>query len=366
MKAANPVGTHCRSCLKGKVREILNVGPQPPSNIYLKSANAPVPSHPLRLGVCPDCGLVQLIDPMPENMARYQGANIKLIEPEKHLDNLAATLKEMAPNSGALVRGVSDTDASLIARLENLGLKACPEKDGHEKVDILIGRSILEHARNPIRFVEQCRSQLNPGGLLVFEVPECQRIFQNNWHFFLWEEHILYFTPQSLRRFMEQCGLHVLDIINYELAPENSLVVIARPGGILEATDTGENVAAQVAEATDFGASFEKCADEARTMIDNYRHGEVIFWGAGHLGAKYINFYGIADRLTTVIDDNPEKQGLFLPGSVLKIQDSSWLDSHPECMCLMAVSKDAQDKIIINHHSSNINWHSIYQDKTDA
>ena len=41
--------------------------------------------------------------------------------------------------------------------------------------------------------------------------------------------------------------------------------------------------------------------------------------GAGHLSGAFINLYGLAEQIEFVADDNPNKQGLLMPGSRLPI-----------------------------------------------
>ena len=47
--------------------------------------------------------------------------------------------------------------------------------------------------------------------------------------------------------------------------------------------------------------------------------------GAGHMTERFVNLYGLAERIEFVVDDSPNKQGLFMPGSRLPILPSSEL-----------------------------------------
>lgn len=351
----------CRNCLESPLLEVFNAGPQPPGNIYLQSRDEDFPVHPLRLGVCPSCGLVQLIDPMPEKMVHCQGPGPKLNEPEKHLDELAMLLLAGVDPSGLSVSGASEIDDSLLKRLEKQGCKISTE----EKCDILVARRILEHAFNPREFIANCLERLKPGGLLVLEVPDCERMFHNNWHFFVWEEHIIYFTPATLRGFISQCGLEAVDMINYELPLENSLVILARknPQSSQPEISAKKDVDKMIAQAKNFGASFAASAANARARLQECKGRGNCFFGAGHLGLKYINFYGLGKLLDVVLDGNPAKQGLFLPDCGLEIKSPAWLASHPHALCLMAINPDSQQKVIGNFSQyQDVIWQSIFMD----
>ena len=67
--------------------------------------------------------------------------------------------------------------------------------------------------------------------------------------------------------------------------------------------------------------------------------------GAGHLTGAFLNLYGLADRIEFVADDNPNKQGLFMPGSRLPILASSELLAREIDLCLMSVRPEIEDTV---------------------
>ena len=68
-------------------------------------------------------------------------------------------------------------------------------------------------------------------------------------------------------------------------------------------------------------------------------------FGAGHLAAKFINFYDIAGYISGVIDDNPDKQGLYMPGSGVPIIGSDVLDKGEVDVCLHTLSPESEKKV---------------------
>jgi SAM-dependent methyltransferase len=51
---------------------------------------------------------------------------------------------------------------------------------GRESVDFVVANHLLEHLVNPVRFLEQCREILTPGGLLFLGLPDKRHIFDRN------------------------------------------------------------------------------------------------------------------------------------------------------------------------------------------
>lgn len=374
MNTINPVDARCHGCHMPQVEMVLDLGPQPPSNLFLGNATQQYPTHPLRFGVCTSCGLAQIIDPMPKHMVRCTHDWLRYDEPEQHLDDLASYLSCAAGKQKPQVCGVSYKDTTLLNRLENYGwgVSTAPTASHAEQTDVLIARHILEHARNPQQFIASCSAMIRPDGLLVIEVPGFERMLQQHQHCFLWEEHILYFTKANLKNFLLSCNLEVLEVLEYPLPLENSIVAIARPAqsAAPAACSNKASLDDQLGMVRAFGSSLHSQAAKAQEALKGaVRAGKAIsLFGAGHLGMKYIHFYGLEPFLKTVLDDHPQKRGTFLPGSLLPVTDSTWLAQHPDGVCLVAVNPE-KHAILQQRHAffapGGGKWHSIFSDLTD-
>ncbi|MFC1461945.1 hypothetical protein ACFLQR_05465, partial [Verrucomicrobiota bacterium] len=115
--------TKCRLCDKDAVDELLNPGPQPICNRFLKKRDEPEESFSLTVGQCRTCGLVQLIDDVPaaELLPPYEW--ISYNEPEGHLDTLTDIIAgSPALEKQSVICGVSFKDDSLLRRLNDRGI----------------------------------------------------------------------------------------------------------------------------------------------------------------------------------------------------------------------------------------------------
>ena len=54
----------CNLCQREKVKEILDLGEQPVCHRFLFSPKEKEYKHPVTIGQCLDCGMVQLMEPM--------------------------------------------------------------------------------------------------------------------------------------------------------------------------------------------------------------------------------------------------------------------------------------------------------------
>ncbi len=370
----------CLGCGADRTEQRLDLGPQPPSNRFLRSVDEPVPVHPLVLVQCARCGLVQLADPMPVEMVRSRFEWLTYNEPEGHLDRLVDRLAERIAQAGLVaptVVGVTYKDDSTLARIARRGLGVTRRLDPgadlgiddplasletfqqaltpvrarelaarHGRADVLIVRHILEHAHDPGAFLDACSELTQPGGLVVFEVPDSSTFLDACDYSFLWEEHICYFTPGTLHGLLGARGLDGVETLVYPYALENSLnaIVVNRRGAVQPpAADDRE-----LERGRRFGAAFAGRRGECRGAIESLAADgtRVAAFGAGHLAAKFINFNGVADLLDGVIDDNPNKQRLFMPGSRLPIIGSAAMADPALGACLMSLSPESEQKVV--------------------
>jgi len=69
-------------------------------------------------------------------------------------------------------------------------------------------------------------------------------------------------------------------------------------------------------------------------------------FGAGHLAAKFLNLFDLQDLVYCVIDDNPHKLGLRMPGSGVPVRPSSVLIDEKIDLCLLSLSPESEKKVI--------------------
>lgn len=368
----------CIGCGADTIKEIINLGPNPPSNRFLAAMEEDCEVHPIEFGYCSRCGLAQLINAMSPETVRSHFDWITYNEPEGHLDDLVDTLwtkTSASPNTRII--GVTYKDDSTIARFNRKGLQSTyrlkqVEDLGIEEplasletiqgvltssivqkiasrinqADIVLVRHILEHAHQPRRLLEACRNMAKPGGLLVFEVPDCRKILNGHDHCFLWEEHISYFTPETLRVFFESAGFREVDMRIYPYPMEDSLIAIVR--NVLSKPQKNRiDVDSEIARLEDFASTFLARGRRIKQHLQmlQVQGKTIVLFGAGHLAAKFINIYNLTSCLSGVIDDNPNKLGRFMPGSKVRIISSSCLDSGEIDLCLLTLNPESEQKV---------------------
>jgi hypothetical protein len=368
----------CISCRTHSVGVILDFGPQPPSNRFFPPDQPQSESHTLALGCCAACALVQLIRPMPPEMVRARHAWISYNEPEGHLDRMTDDLIGMCRlGEGARIVGLTYKDDTTLARFNQRGFPTTYRFDSradlgienplaglesiqqamtaeraawlvnrHGRADLLLVRHVLEHAHAPLQFLEALAQLVKPTGHLVFEMPESTKFLTACDYSFVWEEHVSYFTAQTAGRLMQQAKLDPWLIRAYPYPLEDSLMAVVRPG--FAGPSAGVPVAAEIDRAAGFGKHFAATRERMHSDLSRLKQEgrRVAIFGAGHLAVKFLNLFGLKDLVYCVIDDNPDKVGLCMPGSGLPVRPSSVLMDEGIDLCLLSLSPESETKVI--------------------
>lgn len=378
--------SECCVCKSKSIEKLLDTGQQPISNRFISNLDENEYTHRMVQGQCNSCGLVQLVDmaPASELLSRYEW--IAYNEPEGHLDDLTDIITRLPDiNKDSTFLGVSFKEDSTLVRLNNLGFRntrridpnidlGITEKGAaietiqdrlktntldrviqkYGQSDVVIARHILEHAFEPKQFMKSMYSLVKNSGYVVFEVPDCTKMLDTLDYTMLWEEHILYLTPATFKGCLGFGPFSIYLFKSFPYPVENAMVGIVKPQVEniqvfpLENTINREKRLAKV-----YLQGFEQQKKNINICLSDYRrnHGEIAVFGAGHLSSVYINLMNIKDHIEFVVDDNPNKKGLFMPGSRLPIYGSDFLVKENIKLCLLSLSPESEAKVIDRNHA---------------
>ena len=374
----------CTVCEAQALVRTLSFGKQPPSNRFLLPKVDEMPREELStlsLGYCEQCGTIQHTDRMRIQTIRPRFEWLIYNEPEGHLDEVARKLVELpgVENSSRFL-GITYKDKSTLERIEHLGfpqtsyfsqndldssgrpfgLETIQEmlskdsniarlKEIYGMADVIIARHVIEHASSTSKLIASLRGLLAPGGYMVFELPDSEKIFRACNHAFIWEEHISYFTKTSLENLAQIVGAELIWTKQFSYPYEDSLVATFRFGGVKQVSQDplkyDHEESALVLKR--FSESLPTYRDKWQTQLESYHEkGEkVAVFGAGHLAAKFINFYGLKSLINCVVDDHPEKVGLMMPGSALKIVSSEELTARGIKICISTLNPESEARV---------------------
>lgn len=363
----------CRHCQSQRMRPFLDLGTAPPSNSYVRMEDRGRPElwYPLVIRVCEECLLVQTEDFaaretfFSDSYAYFSSFSSSWLAhardyvgrmTERFTLGPQSRVVEIAANDGYLLqyvkeRGIAclgvEPTASTAAAARQKGIEVVEdffgtalaeklEKQGWS-ADLMAANNVLAHVPDINDFVGGFARLLKPQGVATFEFPHLMNMVAETQFDTAYHEHYSYLSLTAVERIFRENGLSVFDV---ETTPWHggSLRVFACRSDHEHHQRLG-SVDAMLAREADAGmrglqyyAGFQAAAERARNdflafIIDCQRQGlKVAAYGAAAKGNTLMNFAGLKpDQMAFVVDKNPAKQGMLLPGSRVPIVSESVL-----------------------------------------
>ena len=201
----------------------------------------------------------------------------------------------------------------------------------HGGAQLAVANNVLAHVPDINGFVAAFTRVLRPNGIATFEFPHLLNLVEHTLFDTIYHEHFSYLSLVAVERIFAANGLSVFDV---EELPTHggSLRVFAQRSdtGVEPAASRVEHVRQREVDAglaiSETYRSFEARAvsmrdDFLRFLLDARREGRsVAAYGAAAKGNTLLNFAGVRSNLLPfVVDRNPAKQGMFLPGSRIPV-----------------------------------------------
>lgn len=363
----------CRHCQAELTVTVIDLGVMPRANSYMKVLGQEERRFPLRVLVCGQCWLVQTEDHLRPgelfegDYAYFSGYSTTWIDhcrvySEAMTNRFSlgptSTVVEVAVNDGALLRffhdagmGCTGIEPTLTTAevTRGLGLTVLTEflthdlavrlSEGGLAADLLVANNVLAHVPDINDFAFACATLLADDGVATFEFPHIHEMLAFSQFDTVYHEHYSYLSLTSVESVFARSNLEVFDVEQLT-THGGSLRVFAQRG------DTGRReecrrVADLRSMEVDAGLTtmeaYAQIQDEAdristdlvRFLVDARNSGRAVAaYGAAAKGNTLLNYAGIGPELIDfVVDRNPEKQGMFLPGSHIPVVDEACLAS---------------------------------------
>lgn len=191
------------------------------------------------------------------------------------------------------------------------------------KFDGFVCLNFMEHWPQPRQSLHALWSILNDDAIGLIEVPNFDMIVQKGLFSEFIADHLLYFTEQTLKVFLENNGFEVLDC--QPVWQDYILSAVVRKRKVMDLS---------------FFSNYRETVSQLlHGYIDRFADNGVAIWGAGHQSLAVIALAGIAHRVEYVVDSATFKQGRFTPASHLPIVSPQQLETHPvKALIVMAAS----------------------------
>lgn len=351
--------TPCRSCGETGLKVFLDLGATPLADRLVKpdAADEHEPLHPLLVGFCPTCTMVQITETVPpevlfqDDYPYYSSFSPALLEHSR--DNVLDLIErrklcpnsmvvELASNDGYLLKNYVEQGIGVLGidpaegpaqEAEKIGVETLVDFFGVEmarklkaerglQADVIHGNNVLAHVADTNGFVAGIAEILHEDGVVVIEAPYVKELIERCAFDTIYHEHLLYLSVTSFDKLFRRHGLYLNEVKPLDI----------HGGSLRYYAEKKENVGTSVetllareramgvdslAYYADFGRRVEELRQDLVGLLRRLRADgrRIAAYGAAAKGATLINTMDIdAELVEYVVDRNVHKQGLLMPG----------------------------------------------------
>ncbi len=366
--------TTCHNCGNDQVQVFYQIHDIPVHSCQLLDTRDKALAFPrgdLRLGFCPRCGFIQntLFDPKhndyASNYEETQGFSQVFSSYAKDLakrlikqhDLHGKRLLEIGCGKGEFItqmcemgrnQGIGIDPAFAPERMDRSATQRIEfirdlysEKYAHLAADFICCRHTLEHIQPTLAFLQMLRRSIGDrtDTIVFFDVPDVRRVLDEQAFLDIYYEHCSYFSMGSLARMFRLAGFEILDLRReYD---DQYLCIEARPvtAGNKGKRFQGENDLDELEYFVDtFRKTVARQVGAWRERLDHlHRQGKrIALWGSGSKAVAFLSTIGITDEVEYVVDINPYKHDMYMPGTGHKIVSPALMrDYQPDLVIAM-------------------------------
>ena len=176
--------------------------------------------------------------------------------------------------------------------------------------DLIIGSKYL-NIQN-IKIFCFCKNILKKNGFLIIDVPDCEKSLLQGNITMPWEEHISYFTTDTLNRTLALHKFKKINFKKYHYKQENALVGLYQNK---DRVNKKELVFKKKEHFNLFKKKIKIFKNNTRKFFKKHSNFGFYIFGAGHNAVFFFRFLKLSNKNIKIIDDNKNKKNCFFPGS---------------------------------------------------
>ena len=370
----------CVVCGNSGVEEFLDLGRTALANKFRRAdeLHEAEPTYPLRVGACPVCRHVQLLDRVPPEamFSDYLYVSSASDTLREHLHELShALVQRHGLDSADLVVDIGCNDGTLLDGFAQHGVRTLgvdPAEnlaDLHPRIERFVGffgastasmlvhrwgRASLATATNTFPhipdlddFVNGLDALLEPDGVFVLEAHYLVDLLEQRAFDTIYHEHVSHWALEPMQLLFDRHGMEVVDAERLPIHHGQLRATVARRG----THDISPRVAQTLRAEVEFGAtSPERLAAFAegvravkrdlRSLLGELhaRGNRVVAYGAPAKGNTLLSFLGLtAEDITYIADRSSLKQGLYTPNVPIPVvPPERLLQDRPDYVLLLA------------------------------
>lgn len=342
---------NCRICKSPNIEEVFSLGSLPLANNLADAPNAPCERFPLDLVFCMECCCLSLKETVPpekmfSSYLYLSSSSPELVDQAETLVLKTILREKLGPHS--LVVEIGSNDGYLLQHYQKkkipvLGVE--PGKGPAERAiardiptfetffdkkaahmildiegpaDVIHANNVLAHVPDPNGFVAGMARLLKRNGLAIVEVQSLRALLDGVEFDQIYHEHASYFSQGALYRLFEAHGLFISGIERLATHGGSMRVFLRRQD--YKKMSTRLTIQEQPEK---WREQLERFASQIKDRCEWLRKAvsarKVVGFGAAAKATMLIHAAHIDHRIEAIADDNPLKQGKYIPGTAIPI-----------------------------------------------
>lgn len=365
--------TSCRFCNAPLETVLVDLGEQPPSNSFLKTADQAEKVYPLRAMVCDACQLVQLdttVNPREifhSDYAYFSSTSASWVAHAKaYADQMIARfglgasskVVEAASNDGYLLQHFVQAGVQVLGVEPSASVATAARAKGVETVevffnaetaadlrvaghaaDLIAANNVLAHVPDINGFVAGFAVLLKDDGVLTVEFPHLLNLLAHVQFDTIYHEHYFYLSLLAVETVFKAHGLRVFDVEEFSTHGGSLRVYACRRASTTHADGAtlarvrAKEAAAGLADGSAYAGFADRVLGVREGLLAFLASAReagktVVGYGAAAKGNTLLNYCNVdAGDIDFVVDANTWKQGRFLPGSRIPVLGPDHLEA---------------------------------------
>jgi 2-polyprenyl-3-methyl-5-hydroxy-6-metoxy-1,4-benzoquinol methylase len=362
----------CRLCNSEKINSVFNIGKTPLANSYTKkNLNKKLKKYPLGLNLCNSCGHLQLTHSIkPEKMFNnYLYKTNTSYKNYLHFKNYADEIKRNFKKKDGKILDIASNDGTFLnffdkKKFFRLGidpaknLKKISNKKGitqidtfftkknsikirkkYQQFDIITANHVCAHVENLNNFFQGVKNLLKSDGIFIFEISYRGSVLKKNTFDTIYHEHLDYHALFPIVKFLKKYDLKIYNFKITEAQGGSLRVYTAKNPKNINIKKINKQIIKEKNKYKLFNNNtykkFEKKINECKNQLQKIlkifdeKNLSVAGYGAAAKTTTLLNYFELLENklIKYTFDDNTLKQGLYLPGTAIKILNPKSLKS---------------------------------------
>ena len=347
----------CRICDSRLLKQIIDLGFQPPANSLHKKKQV-IKKFPLKLLFCVNCKTAQLsIALNPDDLfkkyfwvtgtsiAAKNYSNFFYKRISKYLEK-KSMIYEIASNDGTFLKPfiknghevLGIDPAKNIVRVANKNkIRTLPYffsekivgkiKKNYKKPKIIFARNVIPHVKNIKSVVNGISKLADEETIVAIEFHYSKDILTELQYDSIYHEHVFYFTIKTISDLFVKYRLKSFDCFDSPISGGSKVLLFSKKNkgtsSYLNSLIKKENLKKinQLNTWTKFGKkSFDHAQNFKKQILKLAKNSKLFGYGASARSSTLLNFCNITSKeIDFIVDQNPLKQGFYTPGTNIPI-----------------------------------------------